>query len=184
MGNHPNQGKAVQEPATEPQAVQLTAEQRIAELERALAEKNAQLDASKAETAKLREERQPGVVSFAIGPKGGVIIRGLNRQGISLYGSQVHRMAEEMPRLVAFTEQHKDNLCWKVNGVTLPPVSPLPNFGKVWDAKAKAYIDGPDTPKAQPTPDVAFAIAAANAERTMAARDERERQQAAQRGEG
>jgi hypothetical protein len=129
----------------------------------------AKLAASEAETARLREERQPGTITLGIGPKGGIIIRGLSRMGISLYGSQARRLfePETVKRILDYVDANVDHLAWKVNGVNMPPAKPLPNYGKPYVAGAGKSDAGEQT-----IADNATTRAAA----TMAARDEADRQ--------
>ena len=76
-------------------------------------ELRAQLEALRAENQALKLKVPTGKISFKVSVKGAVSIYGLGKFPVTLYSSQVKRLAEAMPALMSFVEANKDKLTVK-----------------------------------------------------------------------
>jgi hypothetical protein len=72
----------------------------------------AQLEALKAENAKLREARN-GRISFKVSEKGAVSVYGMGRSPVTLYSGQWQRLIEIIPSLQKFMAENADKLAVK-----------------------------------------------------------------------
>jgi len=72
----------------------------------------AQIEALKAENAKLKEARN-AKLSFKVSEKGAVSCYGVGRFPVTLYSGQWQRLIEVIPQLKAFIEANKDKLAVK-----------------------------------------------------------------------
>ena len=71
-----------------------------------------ELEEAKAEIARLKEARSPGL-SVKITEKGGLSVYGLGRFPVTLYGGQWLKLNGYLPTIVAFIEANKSKMSWK-----------------------------------------------------------------------
>jgi len=77
-----------------------------------MADLQAQLDALKAENAKLKEARHKSL-SFKVSEKGALSVYGLGRFPVTLYRGQWERLIEAIPQIKAFIEANASTLTTK-----------------------------------------------------------------------
>lgn len=77
-----------------------------------LVDLQAEIDALKAENARLKASKQ-GKLTLKIGEKGGLSVYGMGRFPVSLYRGQWERLLGEKEAILAFIEANADKLAIK-----------------------------------------------------------------------
>ena len=80
----------------------------------------AELEALRAENKNLKTKIPTGSIGFKVSQKGAVSIYGLGRFPVTLYSSQVERLAKAIPALLKFVEDNKDRLTVKTTVAPTP----------------------------------------------------------------
>jgi hypothetical protein len=73
----------------------------------------AQIIALKAENDALKSHKKDRILTWKVSAKGGVSIYGLGKFPVTLYYSQLIKLANEMPNIVKFAEENKASLAVK-----------------------------------------------------------------------